>query len=62
MDPNADVTQSKILVNLFLEDCCGRREKLIIIFFKIILKISFKRLFSGGDTIRVCLVQLFGVL
>jgi hypothetical protein len=47
VDPNANMVQSKLLINLLLGDC-WRRGKLTLIFFGVTPKTSFKSLFFGA--------------
>jgi hypothetical protein len=54
MNPNIDMGQSKVLVDILLGDYLKRREKMIIIYFlgifsRMILKTSFKKLFFSTE-------------
>jgi hypothetical protein len=55
MDPNANMAQSKVLVDPLFWDYWRKREKLTLIFFKVTLKTSYKELFFG--TLREMLLH-----
>jgi hypothetical protein len=49
MEPNTNMAQSKVLVNLLLiRGDYWRRKKLTLIFFRVTLKTNFKGLFFGS--------------